>query len=58
MLISLRDFDPKKADIIHRYSDEEARDLQSYGELPAYLQIGENSYSDHEQDFGFDFDHI
>ena len=40
VLIGLRDFgDDMKADIIMKYFDEEANELQELGELPANIQI-------------------
>jgi len=33
-LISLRDFQDDKADVILKYNTEEARNLKAYGELP------------------------
>ena len=35
VLVSLRDFDDKNADIIHRYSKEEAREFVKLGLLPS-----------------------
>lgn len=35
ILVSLRDFDDKNADIIHRYSKEEAREFVKLGLLPS-----------------------
>ena len=35
ILVGLRDYQDEKADIIHRYSLDEARTLKSLGELPA-----------------------
>ena len=34
LLLGLRDFEDNKADVIHKYSQEEGRTLQAYGELP------------------------
>jgi translation initiation factor 1A len=34
VLVSLRDFQDEKADVIQRYNEEEARALKAYGELP------------------------
>jgi translation initiation factor 1A len=39
VLIGLREFQQDKADVIHKYTAEEARNLQSYGELPATARI-------------------
>ncbi len=39
VLIGLRDFEPSKADVIHKYNSDEARSLQQLGELPANAKI-------------------
>jgi translation initiation factor 1A len=41
VLVSLRDFQDEKADIILKYSADEARALKTYGELPDNLKINE-----------------
>ncbi len=41
MLVSLRDFQDEKADIIHKYYEEEAKALKAYGELPESAKINE-----------------
>lgn len=40
VLLGMRSFDDDKADVIHKYTPEEARTLQAYGELPASWVIG------------------
>jgi translation initiation factor 1A len=42
VLISLRDFQDSKADIILKYTPDEARLLKSYGELAETVKINEN----------------
>lgn len=42
VLISLRDFEDGKADIVHRYTPDEYRMLKSYGELSDDM-IGKNA---------------
>ncbi|EOR00256.1 Eukaryotic translation initiation factor 1A [Wallemia ichthyophaga EXF-994] len=42
VLLSLREFEDEKADIIHKYSPDEARALKQYGELPNEARINEN----------------
>ena len=45
VLLGLRDFgDDAKADIIMKYFDEEALELQELGELPATIQIAVGGY--------------
>lgn len=52
VLVSLREFQDSKADIIHKYTPDEARSLKAYGELPANVRpnetegLGEESESD------------
>lgn len=41
ILLSLRDFQDDKADVIHRYTPDEARSLKTYGELKSDFQINE-----------------
>ena len=56
ILIGLRDFgDESKADVMLKYYEIEARELQELGELPESMRIAEGgfSYSDEEED-GFD----
>lgn len=48
VLISLRDFQDEKADIILKYFDEEAKLLKSYGELPEHTKINENEGEDED----------
>jgi translation initiation factor 1A len=35
----LREYQEGKADVIHKYTAEEARNLQTYGELPSNARI-------------------
>merc|ERR1712072_222220 len=41
VLISLRDYQDAKADVILKYSADEARNLKSYGEFPESVKINE-----------------
>ena len=53
VLLGLRDFgDDGKADVMLKYYEEEARELQELGELPESIRIAEGgfSYSDDEED--------
>ncbi|KAL7419937.1 Translation initiation factor 1A [Cryptotrichosporon argae] len=43
ILLSLRDFQDDRADVIHRYTPDEARNLKAYGELKNDFQINENA---------------
>ncbi|KAI9475713.1 MAG: eukaryotic translation initiation factor 1A, Y-chromosomal [Benjaminiella poitrasii] len=63
VLLSLRDFQDEKADVIQRYNPDEARQLKSYGELPDTAKINEadNTFGGEEDDdveFDFDIDEI
>lgn len=60
VLIGLRDFQDGKADVILKYTSEEARRLKTMGQLPDNAKINEtdmNAGSD-EEDCAFDFDEI
>eukprot|EP01031_Cornospumella_fuschlensis_P034047 gene34047-41210_t len=66
VLVGLREFQPDKADVIHKYTTEEARSLQAYGELPASARINQTAVDlamDHEEDeddggVDFNFDEL
>ena len=47
-MIGLRDFQDDKADIIMKYTVDEARSLKSYGELPDTTKINENDAAFHD----------
>ncbi len=40
VLLGLREYQDGKADVIHKYSPEEARTLKAYGEIPERVIIG------------------
>ena len=61
----MREFENEKADIIHKYTADEARSLQAYGELPASAKINQTAIDmdmegkgDQEEDMGFDFEDV
>merc|ERR1712154_668493 len=56
ILVGLRDYQDAKADVILRYSADEARDLKSYGELPESTQITDEDgwFDDFDGDIEFD----
>lgn len=65
MLVGLREFEAEKCDIIHKYTTDEARSLQAYGELPATARINQTAIdlalegeNEDEDDVGFDFDGV
>merc|ERR1719435_533671 len=51
ILIGLRDYQDAKADVILRYSPDEARNLKSYGEFPESVKINETvTFGDEHMD--------
>jgi translation initiation factor 1A len=42
VLLSLREYQDDKADVIHKYNPDEARALKAQGELPEHAKINEN----------------
>lgn len=51
VLISLRDFQDDKADVIYKYRKEEVKSLVKYGEIEPDVKK-----EDEDEDIGFDFD--
>merc|ERR1712216_66525 len=60
VLVGLRDFQDEKADVILKYSADEARNLKAYGELPETAKINETETVEfgEDDDVEFDFDEI
>lgn len=58
ILLSLRDYQDEKGDVILKYSADEARSLKAYGELPENAKINEtDTYGQEgEGDCNFEFD--
>ncbi|OCK84150.1 nucleic acid-binding protein [Lepidopterella palustris CBS 459.81] len=58
ILLSLRDYQDEKGDVILKYTADEARSLKAYGELPENAKINETSTYENEGDegIGFEFD--
>ncbi|PWN49783.1 eukaryotic translation initiation factor 1A, X-chromosomal, partial [Violaceomyces palustris] len=51
ILISLRDFQDDKADVIQKYTSDEARELKQYGQLPESAKINEtDTFGEEEGD--------
>ncbi|CAD6589215.1 MAG: Translation initiation factor 1A [Tremellales sp. Tagirdzhanova-0007] len=46
ILLSLRDFQDDRADVIHKYTADEARNLKTYGELKSDFTIHEAAQGD------------
>ena len=59
VLVGLRDFQNDKADIIHKYTADEARQLKAFGEIPITTKINATAdFEEEEEDCAFDFDTI
>ena len=58
VLIGLRDFQDAKADVILKYSADEARNLKSYGEFPDSVKINETVEFGGEGDDDIEFDNV
>ena len=58
ILLSLRDFQDAKGDVILKYTADEARNLKAYGELPETAKINETDTfpADGDEEVEFDFD--
>jgi len=58
ILLSLRDFQDAKGDVILKYTADEARSLKAYGELPETAKINETDTfpADGDEEVAFDFD--
>ena len=52
ILISLRDYQDDKADVIYKYNNDEARNLKAQGELPDNIKINEGEVTIGEADDG------
>lgn len=57
ILLSLREFQDDKADVIQKYTADEARNLKAYGELPETAKINEtDTFGPGEEDDNIEFD--
>lgn len=58
ILLSLREYQDEKGDVLMKYSADEARSLKAYGELPETAKINEtDTYGDEANEgIGFEFD--
>ena len=53
------DYQDAKADVILKYSPDEARNLKSYGEFPESVKINETvTFGDEQMDDGIDFEEM
>ena len=55
ILLSLREYQVEKADVVHVYTDDEVKRLVSYGEIPSKFQniIDNEMYTEQEDDIEF-----
>merc|ERR1711926_57724 len=58
ILVGLRDYQDAKADVIQKYSADEARNLKSYGEFPESIKISDTDDSGSGRDEPDDLDYI
>lgn len=59
ILVGLRDFQDTKADVIHKYSADEARRLKAQGQIPDSAKINAtDATAEEEDDCAFDFEEI
>jgi len=60
VLLGLRDFQDEKADVILRFSPEEARQLKALGELPESAKINESAVGEEgsDEDIPYEFDDV
>lgn len=56
ILLSLRDYQEGRADVILKYNADEARSLKSLGEIPDTAIINENDEPAEGDDIAFEFD--
>ena len=50
ILVGLRDYQDSKADVIHKFSSDEARQLKAMGELPERAGVDESIIMDDDED--------
>merc|ERR1719414_1186474 len=59
ILVGLRDYQDAKADVILKYSADEARNLKSYGEFPESIKITDTfAFVDEDLDEDIEFDDV
>ena len=58
VLVGLREFQPDKADVIHKYTTDEARSLQAFKELPESARINQTAVDMAMEGEGPDEDNI
>merc|ERR1712188_225558 len=55
ILLGLRDYQDTKADVILKYTSDEARNLKAYGELPENVKIETVAAEDQSGEIEFEF---
>ena len=58
ILVSLRDFEPEKCDVVEKYREKEVAKLKKVGEIPDSMVLPSSSNEDEEKDEGKDDDII
>jgi len=59
ILVGLRDYQDAKADVIQKYSADEARNLKAYGEFPDTIKISDTvDFVGGGEDDGIEFDDV
>ena len=58
ILVGLRDYQDAKADVILKYSADEARNLKSYGEFPESIKITDTLEFGRDLDDDIEFDDV
>ena len=53
ILLSLREFEDGKADVIQKYTPDEARSLKQHGELPEATKISEDQFGEEGDEIEF-----
>lgn len=56
VIVSLREFQDDKCDILHVYRDDEVKQLIKLGEIPSTVKINDASVEDSKIDDGIDFE--
>ena len=57
ILVSLREYEDAKCDIIYLYKPKEVKNLKIYGEIPDTVKVNEDIVDkEDEQDIGIDFE--
>jgi translation initiation factor 1A len=56
ILVSLREYQDEKGDVILKYTADEARQLKALGDLPDSVVINDAAMDGDEEDGGYEFD--